>query len=76
MKSIPRAGIIRALAVGSILLAASLQPVLAEEQPMTLQEIVNHAINHNPAVNESEKSGRRSQAVFPPLRRSLILKSD
>lgn len=67
MKSIPRAGIIRALVVGSMMLAANLQPVLAEEQPMTLQEIVNNAINHNPAVNESEKKWEEKSSRIPAV---------
>ena len=55
MSNISKTGIIRALVVGSIMLATNLQPVLAAEQPLTLQEIVNTAIKSNPAVVETEK---------------------
>ncbi|WP_373325751.1 TolC family protein [Sporomusa paucivorans] len=55
MRNISTTGIIRAFVVGSIMLATNLQPVLAAEQSLTLQEIVNTAIKSNPAVVETEK---------------------
>ncbi|WP_188399730.1 TolC family protein [Sporomusa sp. GT1] len=55
MRNISTTGIIRAFVVGSIMLATNLQPVLAAEQSLTLQEIVNTAIKSNPAVAETEK---------------------
>jgi len=67
MSSIPKAGIIRALIVCSIMLATNLPPVLAEEQPLTLQEIVNTAIKNNPAVVETEKKWEEKSSRIPAV---------
>ncbi|SDD71186.1 TolC family protein [Sporomusa acidovorans] len=67
MNSFPKAGIARALIVGSIMFTANLQPVLAEDQPMTLQEIVNTAINNNPAVTEIQKKWEEKSSRIPAV---------
>ncbi|MCM0759537.1 TolC family protein [Sporomusa sphaeroides DSM 2875] len=67
MSSIPHNGILRAFIVFGIMLAANLQPVLAEEQPMTLQEIVNTAIKNNPAVVETEKKWEEKSSRIPAV---------
>ena len=67
MSSIPKTGIIRALIVCSIMLATNLPPVLAEEQPLTLQEIVNTAIKNNPAVVETEKKWEEKSSHIPAV---------
>ncbi|SMC44467.1 TolC family protein [Sporomusa malonica] len=65
MTSTPKAGILRAFIVFGIMLATNLQPVLAEEQTMTLQEIVNTAITNNPAVVETEKKWEEKSSRIP-----------
>ncbi len=66
MSSIPNTGILRAFIVFGIMFA-NLQPVFAEEQPMTLQEIVNTAIKNNPAVVETEKKWEEKSSRIPAV---------
>ncbi|HWR06783.1 TolC family protein [Sporomusa sp.] len=67
MSSMSNTGILRAFIVFGIMLAANLQPVFAEEQPMTLQEIVNNAIKNNPAVVETEKKWEEKSSRIPAV---------
>ena len=67
MSSIPKTGTLRALIVCSIMLATNLSPVLAAEQPLTLQEIVNNAIKNNPAVVETEKKWEEKSSRIPAV---------
>lgn len=67
MSSIPKTGTLRALIVGSIMLTTNLSPVLAAEQPLTLQEIVNNAIKNNPAVVETEKKWEEKSSRIPAV---------
>lgn len=67
MNCIPKAGIVKALIAGSMLLTAAIQPALAEEQPMTLQEIVASAIKNNPAVTETQKKWEEKSSRIPAV---------
>jgi len=67
MNSIPKTGTLRALIVGSIMLATTLSPVLAAEQPLTLQEIVSNAIKNNPSVIETEKKWEEKSSRIPAV---------
>lgn len=67
MSTTPKIGIIRALIICSIMLVTNLSPVLAEAQPMTLQEIVNHAMKNNPAVIETEKKWEEKSSRIPAV---------
>ncbi len=67
MSSSSKNGTLRALIVCSIMLAVNLQPVLAEEQPLTLQDIVNIAIKSNPAVIETKKKWEVKSSRIPAV---------
>ncbi|WP_094604298.1 Cobalt-zinc-cadmium resistance protein CzcC [Sporomusa silvacetica DSM 10669] len=67
MSSVSQTGTLRALIVGGIMLATNLSPVLAAEQPLTLQEIVSNAIKNNPAVIETEKKWEEKSNRIPTV---------
>ncbi|TWH52121.1 TolC family protein [Sporomusa sp. KB1] len=67
MSSITQTGTLRAILVCSIILTTNLSPVLAAEQPLTLQEIVNNAIKNNPAVVETEKKWEEKSSRIPAV---------
>lgn len=60
-------GVLRALIVFAIMMTANLPPLLAAEQPLTLQEIVNYAVSNNPAVVETQKQWEEKASRIPAV---------